>query len=147
MIIRSSNQVPRVTALKRFPVPRNFGMAPTSQIERGKTWPAPDGAIRVKKFEVYRYDPDSDKNPRIDTYEVDLDSCGPMVRRRADQDQERDRCHAHLSPLLPRGRLRFMFHEYRWHELAGLHTIYIEHSGAGNDLSSQSSARRQGPGA
>src|SRR5450759_72162 len=39
----------------------------------------PDGAIRVKKFEVYRYDPDSDKNPRIDTYEVDLDSCGPMV--------------------------------------------------------------------
>src|ERR1019366_7482431 len=34
--------------------------------------------------------------------------------------------HAHLSPLLPRGRLRFMFHEYRWHELAGLHTIYID---------------------
>ena len=79
MIIRSSNQVPRVTALKRFPVPRNFGMAPASQIERGKSWPAPDGATRVKRFEVYRYDPDSDKNPRIDTYEVDLDSCGPMV--------------------------------------------------------------------
>ena len=79
MIIRSSNQVPRVTALKRFPVPRNFGMAPASQIERGKTWPAPDGATRVKKFEVYRYDPDSDNNPRIDTFAVDLDSCGPMV--------------------------------------------------------------------
>jgi succinate dehydrogenase / fumarate reductase iron-sulfur subunit len=28
---------------------------------------------------VYRYDPDSGENPRVDTYEVDIDSCGPMV--------------------------------------------------------------------
>ena len=41
MIIRFSNQVPRVTVLKRFPVPRNFGMTPASQDStRGKTWPA-----------------------------------------------------------------------------------------------------------
>ena len=26
-----------------------------------------------------RYDPDSGENPRVDTYEVDMDSCGPMV--------------------------------------------------------------------
>jgi hypothetical protein len=32
-------------------VPRNFGMSPSSRIERGKTWPAPAGATRVKKFE------------------------------------------------------------------------------------------------
>jgi hypothetical protein len=65
--------------LKRFPVPRNFGVSPSSRIERGKTWPAPAGATRVRKFEIYRYDPESGKNPRIDTYEVDLDTCGPMV--------------------------------------------------------------------
>ncbi|MGA8695871.1 MAG: succinate dehydrogenase iron-sulfur subunit, partial [Xanthobacteraceae bacterium] len=34
---------------------------------------------RVKKFEIYRFDPDSGQNPRIDTYEIDLDACGPMV--------------------------------------------------------------------
>jgi succinate dehydrogenase / fumarate reductase iron-sulfur subunit len=28
---------------------------------------------------VYRYDPASGENPRTDTYEVDMDSCGPMV--------------------------------------------------------------------
>jgi succinate dehydrogenase / fumarate reductase, iron-sulfur subunit len=28
---------------------------------------------------IYRYDPDSDENPRLDTFEVDLDDCGPMV--------------------------------------------------------------------
>jgi len=79
MIIRSSNQQPRVTLLRRFPVPKNFGVLPQSRIERGKTWPGPMGATRVKKFEIYRYDPDSAQNPRIDTYEIDLDACGPMV--------------------------------------------------------------------
>src|SRR5690349_12703805 len=79
MIIRSSNQVPRLTWLKRFPLPTNFGVDPQSRVERGKKWTAPAAAKRVKTFEVYRYDPDSSRNPRIDSYEVDLDACGPMV--------------------------------------------------------------------
>ena len=79
MIIESSDQMPRTTLLKRFPVTRNFGVAPKSRIERGKTWPAPAGATRVKALEIYRYDPDSEGNPRLDTFEVDLDECGPMV--------------------------------------------------------------------
>ncbi|MFY9952589.1 MAG: succinate dehydrogenase iron-sulfur subunit [Bradyrhizobium sp.] len=60
-------------------MPRNFGVAPESRIVRGRTWPAPAGAVRVKSFEIYRYDPDSGENPRLDTFEVDLDDCGPMV--------------------------------------------------------------------
>lgn len=79
MIIESSDQVPRTTLLKRFPVPRNFGLASHSRIEDGKRWPAPARATRVKTFEVYRYDPDLGTNPRLDTFEVDLDDCGPMV--------------------------------------------------------------------
>ena len=79
MIIESSDQMPRATLLKRFPVPRNFGVAPESRISRGKTWSAPAGAKCVKSFDIYRYDPDSGKNPRLDTFEVDLDDCGPMV--------------------------------------------------------------------
>ena len=79
MFIRSSDQLPSITALKRFPVPRNFNVAPESRIERGKTWPAPAGTTRLNRFEIYRYDPDSDQSPRIDIYEVDLDACGPMV--------------------------------------------------------------------
>ena len=45
----------------------------------GKTWPKPAGAARLTEFRVYRYDPDSGENPRIDTYFVDRDDCGPMV--------------------------------------------------------------------
>ncbi|MHA6692718.1 succinate dehydrogenase iron-sulfur subunit [Devosia sp. A449] len=79
MIIESSDQVPRVTLLRRFPVPRNFKVTRESRIETGKVWAAPSGATRVKTFEIYRYDPDFEANPRIDTFEVDLDDCGPMV--------------------------------------------------------------------
>tara|TARA_R110002072_G_scaffold81181_17_gene186145 strand:- start:2775 stop:3557 length:783 start_codon:yes stop_codon:yes gene_type:complete len=34
---------------------------------------------RVKSFKIYRYDPDLGENPRYDTFELDLDDCGPMV--------------------------------------------------------------------
>jgi succinate dehydrogenase / fumarate reductase iron-sulfur subunit len=51
-----------------------------SRIDRnGQTFPAPAGARRVKSFRVYRWSPDDGKNPRIDTYDVDLDDCGPMI--------------------------------------------------------------------
>lgn len=36
-------------------------------------------ATRKKAFKVYRYNPDSGENPHYDTFEIDLDSCGPMV--------------------------------------------------------------------
>ena len=45
----------------------------------GKNYPAPAGAKRVRKFVIYRFDPDSGSNPRMDTYELDMDACGPMV--------------------------------------------------------------------
>ena len=50
-----------------------------SKVTKGKTYKADLGVKRVKQFHVYRYDPDSGDNPRLDTYEIDLDTCGPMV--------------------------------------------------------------------
>ncbi len=50
-----------------------------SKIGKGKHYAAPAGAKRVKSFRVYRYDPDSGGNPAWDTYDVDVDACGPMV--------------------------------------------------------------------
>jgi len=56
-----------------------FRLPPNSRITKGKVFKAPEGASNVRSFVVYRYDPDSGENPRLDTYEVDMDSCGPMV--------------------------------------------------------------------
>ncbi|HYD24077.1 MAG TPA: succinate dehydrogenase iron-sulfur subunit [Croceibacterium sp.] len=38
-----------------------------------------EGARRVQRFRIYRWDPEAGENPRYDTFEVDLDHCGPMV--------------------------------------------------------------------
>ena len=56
-----------------------FKLPENSRVQPGRTHPAPAGAKNVKSFRVYRFDPDSSQRPRVDTYQVDLDSCGPMV--------------------------------------------------------------------
>ncbi len=48
-------------------------------IEAGKHLTAPAGARRVKRFKVYRYDPDIGKPPQLDSFDIDLTRCGPMV--------------------------------------------------------------------
>jgi succinate dehydrogenase / fumarate reductase iron-sulfur subunit len=56
-----------------------FTLPKNSKVQPGKVYPAPAGATRVRRIEVYRYDPDSGANPRLDVFEIDLDRCGPMV--------------------------------------------------------------------
>lgn len=48
-------------------------------IQKGKEHKLESSGNKVKKFKIYRYDPDTGKDPQIDTYIVDLDNCGPMV--------------------------------------------------------------------
>ena len=59
--------------MAEFTLPKN------SRISRDGTTHRAVGATRAKSFKVYRYDPDSGKNPHFDNFEVDLNSCGPMV--------------------------------------------------------------------
>jgi succinate dehydrogenase / fumarate reductase iron-sulfur subunit len=56
-----------------------FTLPANSRVRPGKTFTAPAAAKRVRDFKVYRWDPDDGQNPRTDTYQVDLDACGPMV--------------------------------------------------------------------
>ena len=50
-----------------------------SRVTEGKVWPRNPGAKREREFRIYRWNPEEGNNPRIDTYYVDLDDCGPMV--------------------------------------------------------------------
>jgi succinate dehydrogenase / fumarate reductase iron-sulfur subunit len=45
----------------------------------GKHYPAPADARSVRRVRIYRYDPEQGGRPRIDTYELDMANCGPMV--------------------------------------------------------------------
>lgn len=56
-----------------------FTLPANSRIREGKHHPAPGGAKKVREFKVYRYNPDDENNPSVDTFEVDLENCGPMI--------------------------------------------------------------------
>ena len=55
-----------------------FSLPKNSKVQQGRHFPA-TGAKRTRTFKVYRWNPDDGRNPSTDTYEIDLDKCGPMV--------------------------------------------------------------------
>ncbi len=57
----------------------SFTLPKNSKIRKDGAVHKAEGAPRVKTFRIYRYDPDSGKNPSYDSFEIDLDNCGPMV--------------------------------------------------------------------
>lgn len=56
-----------------------FNLPANSKYSTGKSHGGASGATKKKTFKVYRWNPDDGQNPRIDSYDVDLDNCGPMV--------------------------------------------------------------------
>jgi succinate dehydrogenase / fumarate reductase iron-sulfur subunit len=56
-----------------------FSLPANSKVKPGKRHPGAEAAANAKEFAIYRYDPDTGDNPRVDTYRVDMDQCGPMV--------------------------------------------------------------------
>jgi succinate dehydrogenase / fumarate reductase iron-sulfur subunit len=56
-----------------------FTLPKNSRIREGRHFKAAPGAERVKEFRIYRWDPDLDESPRLDTYELDMARVGPMV--------------------------------------------------------------------
>ena len=56
-----------------------FRLPQNSRVAKGKVWEKPDNAENVQEIKIYRYNPDDSENPRIDTFFIDLDKCGPMM--------------------------------------------------------------------
>jgi len=56
-----------------------FALPKNSRPMAGKSWPKPEGARNLREFRVYRWNPEDGQNPRVDSYFVNMDDCGPMV--------------------------------------------------------------------
>src|ERR1700745_1745231 len=56
-----------------------FTLPANSKIGDGKRCPVPTPSEHVKSFQIYRWDPEKNANPQMDTFEIDRDHCGPMV--------------------------------------------------------------------
>ena len=55
-----------------------FRLPANSRVKKGKRF-TDSSTGELRPVHVYRWDPDTGENPRIDTYEVDIKACGPMV--------------------------------------------------------------------
>ena len=56
-----------------------FSLPANSKVTTGKLHSSKETPLSPKKLVIYRWDPEDDKNPRLDTYEIDQSKCGPMV--------------------------------------------------------------------
>ena len=56
-----------------------FALPKNSRIKAGQKHASPQPGGTMRSFRIYRYDPDTGENPRFDTFDVNLDECGPMV--------------------------------------------------------------------
>jgi len=61
------------------PVVAEFTLPKNSKISRKSRAYRTEEGKRLKRFKIYRYDPEAKANPRYDVYTIDLDKCGPMV--------------------------------------------------------------------
>lgn len=60
--------------MAEFTLPKNSKVQPGKKIDA-----AGKDATRKKTFNIYRYDPETKENPKMDEITIDLDDCGPMV--------------------------------------------------------------------
>jgi succinate dehydrogenase / fumarate reductase, iron-sulfur subunit len=60
--------------MAEFRLPKNSRVSMQGRTHRvaGATGP-------LRRFRIYRYDPSSPENPRVDTFEIEAKGCGPMV--------------------------------------------------------------------
>ena len=56
-----------------------FTLPQGSRVWPGYVHRAVKGEASVRRFRIYRFDPDANAAPRLDTYELDADACGPMI--------------------------------------------------------------------
>lgn len=59
--------------MAEFTLPKN------SKIGQGKIHRCAEGCHNTKTFHIYRYNQESGENPSIDSFELDMDNCGPMI--------------------------------------------------------------------
>jgi len=56
----------------------NLRLPKDSRVRPGRTHEGEIG-VETREFQIYRWDPDKNENPRLDVFHVDLKNCGPMV--------------------------------------------------------------------
>ena len=59
--------------MTKFTLPMN------SKVLKGRVHKNINTSQDPKALQIYRWDPETNENPRLDNYEIDQKKCGPMV--------------------------------------------------------------------
>ncbi len=121
-----------------------FRLPKNSRVTKGKTHPAEQGT-RLKTFKIYRYDPDTGHNPRVDTYTLDLDKTGPMVLDALIRIKNEVELDADLPPFVPRRHLRLLLDEHGRSQRPRLHDRDRRHQGRRHDHAAAAHGSGEGP--
>ena len=111
-----------------------FALPANSKIGVGETYKAAAGDQEHPEVQDLSLEAGRRQEPAVDTYEVDLDACGPMVLDALIKIKNEIDTLADLPPLLPRGHLRLLRDEHRRHQHAGLHQVDRRREGRRQDL-------------
>jgi succinate dehydrogenase / fumarate reductase iron-sulfur subunit len=65
-----------------------FRLPPNSRIVAGVTHRAPAGTRGVRTFRIYRFNPDSGENPRLDTFEREWEQTTEILARFLSPERE-----------------------------------------------------------
>ena len=88
-----------------------FALPTNSKILKGKFYKDKTGSKNIKIVNVYRWNPDDGQNPRIDTFEVDMDKLPKVLISLKLKTKL-----IHLLRLEDHAwSLRFLRYERRWH--------------------------------
>ena len=70
-----------------------------SKVEKGQYYKDKTGSKNIRKINIYRWDPSTNENPRLDTYEVDMDNLLTGVK--SSHDKYYDKMYDSTNKRLP----------------------------------------------
>ncbi|CAH9122634.1 unnamed protein product [Cuscuta epithymum] len=74
LVRRAMTRVPSSPAAKLIAARAHASEAQAQQVE-----PSATATSNMKKFQIYRWNPDNPQKPKLQEYQIDLKECGPMV--------------------------------------------------------------------
>ena len=83
-----------------------------SRVKKGVTHTAEGTIKKPRTLKVYRWNPDDAENPRVDSYVIDEEDCGPMVLDALLKVKNELDSTLTFSAVVPRRYLRLLRHEY-----------------------------------
>jgi len=98
-----------------------FNLPEKSKVTKGNYFKDNSGSKNIKKINIYRWSPDKNEKPKIDTFEVDITKCGNKVLDVLNKIKNEIDPSLSIQKILCSWSLWFLCNEHGWEKWFGLH--------------------------